>query len=76
MTMDYSRPRATITLNLHSDEADSILIAILKKDLQNLNKNGSLDLFSLDEKENQKKVKKLLKAYKRILEYYGEEIEL
>jgi transcriptional regulator of heat shock response len=74
MTTEYNYPKSTITLNIYSDEAEAILITMLKNDLHNLIKDGTLNLFSLDEKENQKKVKKLLKAYKRVLEYYGEEV--
>lgn len=76
MTAEYNYPKSTITLNIYSDEAEAILITMLKNDLHNLIKDGSANLFSLDEKENQKKVKKLLKAYKRVLGYYGEEIIL
>ncbi len=74
MTAEYNYPKSTITLNIYSDEAEAILITMLKNDLHNLIKDGSANLFSLDEKENQKKVKKLLKAYKRVLEYYGKEV--
>jgi transcriptional regulator of heat shock response len=76
MTTEYNYPKSTITLNIYSDEAEAILITMLKNDLQNLIKDGTLNLFSLDEKENQKKVKKLLKAYKRVLEYYGEKVAI
>jgi hypothetical protein len=68
-----------VTIEVDSDQLNTIVRADLKLLLESLeddlsrneaNKRGSI--FSMDFEEDQKEIKKHIKAFKRVLKYYGE----
>lgn len=48
-----------------------VVHAVLLDEYQMLVKNPPQRMFSLDEKQDKKQVKKLIKAIERVLDYYG-----
>ena len=57
--------------NIMYDIKDAVMVQFLKADLDNAKQNLAGDCHPDDVKYN----KKLIKAYKRILDYYGEHDE-
>lgn len=54
-----------------NDFAEQIVIQELTWHLENTQPSETVPMFSFDPKEEAKEVKKLRKALKRVLEYYG-----
>jgi len=63
-----------IDINIDFDAAERITTVTLKNDLDlliNSSEEGFPPLYSFDKKIEKKRVDKLIKAYKIVLEYYG-----
>lgn len=59
-------------INLTSQQKDDIVVQVLKEDREAVAYNeSSLPLFSFDLDEEQKLREELVKAFDRLIEYYG-----
>jgi hypothetical protein len=64
-------------VNLEWEQVDAIVIKELKRGLEAFKPENrpSYGMFSSDEAEDLKEMKKMSKAFKRVLAWYGDEVE-